>query len=175
MTRLAQGDPEALRDLMARHAGPVLAFLLHATGDRAAAEDLVQETFLRLFRNAAAWRPELGLRPWLFTIARNLALGLRRHRAIEARPLPARPSAPHPPPALVEERELRRKAEEAVQAIDEPFRTTLVLCVLQGLSYEEAAAVCGVPPKTISSRLARARARFRELMDPYLQGDRHGL
>ena len=174
MLRLAAGDKETLRELMECHGGVVLSFLYRMTGDRGGSEDLTQETFLRVFRNAASYRPGQGFRPWLFTIARNLALNHRRRKGLEAR------TRPHPngraldPAAQVENGELRRKVEENLQLVEEPYRSALVLCVLQGLSYEEAAEVCGCSVKTLSSRLARGRSRFRVLMDPYLRGNGNG-
>lgn len=167
MKRLSEGDPEALRPLMERHSTAVLNFLFRMTGDRGAAEDLAQETFLRLYRSAASYEPDRGFRPWLFAIARNLAINLRRRRRRERHaPLPDDPGAR----TAVLPGEVHAKVAETLARIEEPYRSALTLCAVGGLSYEEAAEACGCNVKTLSSRLSRARERFRTLMGPDLSG-----
>ena len=167
MIALREGRPESLRELVDRHGPVVLNFLFRMTGDRALAEDLSQETFLRVFRHASSYVPGGGFRAWLFAIARNLAFKQGR------RPAPA----PPPPPAeaaldAARHRELQAAVSSALDRIEEPFRSALVLCSVDGVSYKEAADACGCSVKTISSRLARARARLRELLAPHLREDR---
>ena len=174
MIRLRSGDKETLRELMERHGGVVLNFLYRMTRDRETAEDLTQETFLRVFRNADSYRPGQGFCPWLFTIARNLANNHRRRRRLETQIRPDSNGRQDDPASAVENGELQHKVEENLHRVEEPFRSALILCVLQGLSYEDAAKVCGCSVKTLSSRLARARARFRTLMHPYLRGNGNG-
>ena len=168
MLSLAGGRSDALRELIDRHGAAVLNFLYRMTGDRAAAEDLSQETFLRVFRHASRYVAGGGFRGWLYAIARNLALNHGRDRAMEKRIEPARPTRSD----AVERAELERAVEAAIDRIDEPFRSALVLCTLDGLSYEEAAFACDCSVKTLSSRLARARARLRELLAPFIKEER---
>jgi RNA polymerase sigma-70 factor, ECF subfamily len=176
MARMVEGDSGALRDLMRRHGELVLGVCYRISGERTAAEDLTQETFLRVYRGAASYVPGRGARPWIVTIARNLALKQRRRRALEARaPQHLRTQAAAlraspDPSSRAEQGELGDKIQDALAAIDEPFRSALSLCAVQGLSYEEAAATLECSVKTLSSRLARARARFRQLLSPYLRG-----
>jgi len=174
LARMARGDAEALRPLMARHGDAVLNVAYRVSGDRAAAEDVVQETFLGAFRKAGRYRPGESARPWLVTIARNLALKRRRRRRLEERVRAeerGRTPRPAPDPGAAAERgELAAAIERAVEQIDEPYRSALLLCSVEGLSYEDAAAAQRCRVKTLSSRLARARARFRELIAPYLRG-----
>ncbi len=182
MTALAAGSAEALRDLMARHADGVLAVAFRITRDRAVAEDLVQETFLRVFRNAGGYRPGRSARPWITTIARNLAIKHLRRRTTEAdatseivaqagRGGPGSGGADDPS-ARASRAELAARIEGALAQIEEPYRSALRRCAVEGLSYDAAAAACGCTVKTLSSRLARGRARFRALMEPYLREDR---
>ena len=165
MVALKEGGRECLRDLIDRHGASVLNFLYRMTGNRAAAEDLSQETFLRVFRHASRYVPGGGFRGWLFAIARNQALNHRRHASLE-KPLP---EPPQPVAPSAEHAELDRAVERAIDQIDEPFRSALVMCSVDGVSYKEAAEACGCSVKTISSRLARGRARLRDILAPFLR------
>lgn len=168
MLRLAEGDSEALREIIRRHGTPLAAFLRQMTGDAASADDLTQESFLRVYRNSARYVPGGGFRAWLYTIARHLALNHLRDRHQEAAVPAAPPPMEAPLPDGGERGELQSMIERAIDAVPEPFRSALLLCVLHGLSYEEAAEASGCSVKTLSSRLARGRERFRELVAPYL-------
>src|SRR5437016_3024972 len=156
---IAAGGKEALRGVIDRHGAAVLNFLYRMTGDASGAEDLSQETFLRVYRHAARYVPGGGFRGWLFAIARNLALNHGRQRRMEKSFAPVPSEAGDP----IERAELERAVDAAIDRIEEPFRSALVLCSLDGLSYGDAAAACGCSVKTLSSRLARARAKLREL------------
>ena len=176
MRRLAQGDAAALRPLMERYGGKVLNMAYRIVGDRGAAEDLTQETFLRVLDQAARFRRSGGsAQPWILTIGRNLALKHLRRRALEARARPVPERASVDPSRELEQHELGERIQGALDGIDEPFRSALVLCAFEQLSYQEAAAIQSVSVKTLSSRLARARARFRDLLAPYLGGGRAEL
>src|SRR6185369_2242637 len=83
--RIAAGDSAALACLFERHKRRLFAYLYQLTGDRAAAEDLLGETFLRLYRARARYRTGSGFVPWLFRIARNLAVGELRRRSVRRR------------------------------------------------------------------------------------------
>ncbi len=167
MASLAGGRADALREIIRRHGPALVNFLYQLVGDRAAAEDLSQETFLRVYRAASRYVPGGGFRAWLYTIARHLALNHQRDRALERDRLPE-PAPPATAPDGGERGELQQAIERAIEAVAEPFRSALVMCVLHGLSYEEAAEASGCSVKTLSSRLARGRERFREAMAPYL-------
>lgn len=166
MVRLAGGDSEALREIIRRHGQQLAGFLRQMTGDAASADDLAQDAFLRVYRNSARYVPGGGFRSWLYTIARHLALNHLRDRRLET-PAVATPLE-SPAPDGGERTELQSMIERAIDAVPEPFRSALLLCVLHGLSYEEAAEASGCSVKTLSSRLARGRERFRELVAPYL-------
>ncbi|MBI4566137.1 MAG: RNA polymerase sigma factor [Planctomycetes bacterium] len=170
MQTLAAGDGDALREIFRRHGRALFGFIVRLIGNRAAAEDLTQEAFLRVYRNANRYVPGGGFRAWLYTIARHLAMNHVRDRSMEKTMTPVpEPVAPPPEP---ERSELRKAIDLAIGGVPEPFRSALVLCVVEGLSYEEAAEACGCSVKTLSSRLARGRERFRELMAPYLANGR---
>jgi RNA polymerase sigma-70 factor (ECF subfamily) len=168
MASLATGDAEALQGLFRRHGRDLLNFLYRLTGDRATAEDLAQESFLRVYRHASRYVQGNSFRAWLYAIARNLALQEKRTRALLARTRPPEACERRPPAPDGERRELLQAIQRGIEGISEPFRSALLLCVLNGLTYEEAAQACGCSVKTLSSRLARGREQFRRLVMPYL-------
>ena len=150
LRRLRRGDEEAFMTIYRSHQGPVYRFALRMSGSPAAAEDVTQEVFLALIGGRDGYDQRRGaLRSYLFGVARNqVCKRLDRPqppRAEEARAAPGEDVA---------------AVREAVQALPVPFREVVVLCELEGLSYEEAAEVCGVPVGTIRSRLHRARAQL---------------
>ena len=152
--RAQRGDDESLAELIRRTQPDVWWMCAHVAG-RERADDLTQETFLRAWRALPRYRSEAGVRSWLLAIARNTAVdGLR---AASRRPVGgaalAESLVPHAPdPAnLVATHQL-------FDSLDPDRRTALFLTQLLGLSYAEAAVVCGVPVGTIRSRIARGRA-----------------
>lgn len=170
MVALRRGDLGAYEQLIEKYKDVVYSYLARLVGDRAWAEDLCQETFLRVYRNRDEYTERHQFKAWLYRIARNLALDfLRRERR---RPTVALPPGPvHVGPGPAEEtraRELEGAIERAIGQLPVKFRNVLVLCALEGMSYEEAAEIEGCPAKTISSRLSRARRRFADSLEAYL-------
>jgi len=135
------------------HQGPVYRFALRMSGSAAAAEDVTQEVFMALIGGRDGYDERRGaLRSYLYGVARHQLLKrLERPREL--------PPVQDGVPAAGEDVAAVR---EAVQALPVPFREVVVLCELEGLSYEEAAEVCGVPVGTIRSRLHRARAQLAD-------------
>ncbi len=132
------------------------AYFLTRGSERA--DDIAQEALVRAVKHIGGLRPDSNLRAWLFTIARNVARNeARRQRRSPVDPhtdlADLQPALPQSQEAAVEMREL----QQAVLRLTPAFRQTLFLCTIEGLSYEDAAQVLGVPVGTIRSRLARAR------------------
>jgi len=180
MARFQSGDRLAYRLLVERYSRELLAFTARLLGDRTWAEDLTQDVFLRLYQKAHTFRAESTVATWLYRVARNACydhLKRRKHEprlmavgAADGEPgsLPD-PAAVEPTPARrLEQAELRDRVEAALAALPPRFREPFVLVVLQGLSYHDASRIAGCSVKTLSSRLSRARARFREQLAPYL-------
>lgn len=181
MERLIAGRDAALNDLMERHATPVFHFLCRMVGNEADANDLAQETFVRVFRARASFRPSEKFSTWLFTIAANLARNHFRWRSrhpnvsLETETgeseqtlgstLPANNPAPNEQ-ALTAER--ARAVRAAVGKLPEDLREAIVLCEWEDHSIAEAAAILESTPKAVESRLYRARQILRERLKQWL-------
>ncbi len=157
-------DESALRRLYAEHSGPVLAYLLRLTRDRARAEDLLQETMLRAWRRPAVFEPGRGsVRAWLCTVARNLVVDDVRARG--ARPQEAELNAgadnerdaPDPYEAAL----LGWEVADALQALSTEHRAVLVEIYYRRATVAEAAQTLGIPPGTVKSRTFYALRALR--------------
>ena len=181
MERLMAGHDAALNDLMARHATPVFQFLCRMVGNEEDASDLAQETFVRVFRAWATFRPSERFSAWLYTIAANLARNHFRWRArhpnvsLETETgdseqtlgstLPADAPAPGEQ-ALAAERAAAVRA--AVGRLPEDLREVIVLCEWEECSAAEAAVILETTPKAVESRRYRARQMLRERLKSWL-------
>ena len=181
LIRLAQrGDPEAVSELYTRYRRRLLNYLYRLTGDRALAEDLTQETFLRVVRHLPSYRPTGSVGGWIFRIAKNLALNsFRDRKALREVPLeePETDSnegamkeekIPHSGPGPDQQagsRETEKQIQLALMKLPPVFREALILCDIQGHAYKDAAEVLECSINTVASRLARARSKMAELLD----------
>lgn len=155
-------DESLVRALYAEHAGPLLSYAVRLTGDRARAEDVVQETLLRAWRHPEAMGPDRGsLRPWLFTVARNLIID--QHRARRARPSEVSAEGLAELPAADElDRALQGwQVAAAVATLSEEHRAVLLETYYRGRSVAETAATLGVPSGTVKSRTYYALRALR--------------
>jgi RNA polymerase sigma-70 factor (ECF subfamily) len=175
MRRFQRGEARAFETLMLRHRTPVYSFLLRLTGERTRAEDLAQETFLRLVKAAATWEPRAAVRTWVFTIARNLATDAarrQRFRATESLDAPAAdgegprhapPAATSPgPDQAAESAQLRPRLEAALAALPREQREVFLLREHAGLSFPEIAEATGANEGTVKSRMRYALLALRQ-------------
>ncbi|MFB6892292.1 RNA polymerase sigma factor [Kitasatospora sp. NPDC056327] len=177
--RIREGDQWAFGELFDEAAGDLYRYAVRATGDWAAAEDVVQLTFLEAWRLRRTLREDGGpVRPWLFGIAanvlRNTARAARRHRAAMDR-LPEREVVPDFADELVgrlDDSAQLAAAQRALGRLRKAERDVFGLCVWAGLDYASAAEALGVPVGTVRSRLSRARTRLRALADEELRTGR---
>lgn len=168
LRQAVRGDEEAFTQLYERHQGELYRFALRMTGDRWAAEEVVQEVFMILLREPGRYDASRGpIGAYLFGIARNRVL-----KHIERRPNEVSLDARHPdaigsaaplldtftPAHWAEHHERTELVRQAVLALPPEFREAIVLCELEEMSYEEAAQLIGCPIGTIRSRLSRGRA-----------------
>ena len=181
MARLAAGHDAALNILMERHATALFHFLGRMLGNEDDANDLAQETFVRVFANRARFRPEAKFSTWLFTIAANLArnqLRARRRRPnvsldaesdATAQTLGDTLASDQPAPGdglLAGERAAAVRA--AIGKLPEEMRETILLVEFEDKSVAETAAILEMPHKTVESRLHRARKFLRERLAKWL-------
>ena len=164
----------AFNKAMAEHADGLKAFATRMLGDSILAEDVAQDAFLALYRHLDQV-PQSAFRPWLYRVARNLCLDHLRRRKFKMRlfrDLTSRTDEDDPGPTpedirgerpddAASNRETRELIEKAIQELPPKFRDAFLLCEVQGLSYEEASHILQCPVKTVSTRLFRARQRFR--------------
>ena len=161
----------AFNRAMAEHADGLKTFAARMLSDTLLAEDVAQDAFLALYRHMHQV-PENAIRPWIFRVTRNLCLDILRRRKFKLRlfrdvskdddfELNPEDIKSDRPEEHAQSRETRQAIEEAIQGLPAKFREAFLLCEIQGLSYEEAAAIMGCPVKTVSTRLFRARQRFR--------------
>jgi RNA polymerase sigma-70 factor (ECF subfamily) len=171
--RLRQGDPAAFDEVYAAFRARLYSFLRRLTGRRELAEDLSQETWLRLADRAVGLRVDTALSAWLFTVARNLAASYWRSRWLDG-PLvsniddldvPDDPVAS--PERLAEASDDRRVLEASLSTLAAADREVLLLIGTEGLTPAEAAAVCGLKPGTLRKRLERARSRLSAALDRF--------
>jgi len=174
MERLQRGHDAALNDLMERHATAVFHFLCRMLANEEDANDLAQETFMRVFRSRQGFRLDQRFSTWLFTIAANLARNHIRWRtrhpvvSLNAEPEPDQPALantlPSNTPTARDETlaaERHAAVRTAVNNLPEDMREAIVLCEWQELSVADAAEVAETTPKAIESRLYRARQILR--------------
>ncbi|NYT39341.1 sigma-70 family RNA polymerase sigma factor [Sphingomonas sp. R-74633] len=149
---------------MLPHMDAALTLARYLTRDASAAEDVVQEAYLRAFRSFDTWRGEAP-KAWLLAIVRNCFLNsLGAARATEE--LTEEPVEDQSPESVLAEKSEAAMVRGVVEQLPEPFRETLVLRELEEMSYKEIAAITRVPIGTVMSRLARARQMLAELLLP---------
>ena len=181
MGRLAAGHDAALNDLMARHSTHIFHFLCRMLGNEDDAQDLAQETFVRVYRARESFRSDEKFTTWLFTIAANLARNHFRWRSrhpnvsLETASdtseetlggrLPANDPAPN---ELALSAERAGAVRAAVQGLPGDLRAAVVLCEWEERSVIEAAAILETTPKALESRLYRARLLLRKQLEKWL-------
>lgn len=130
--------------------------------DRSEAEDVAQETFLRLWTHARQWTPQTRLSAWLHRVAHNLCIDRLRGRAEHSSERVERLQASDRPSTLVARRQVAKAVEEAVSALPERQRVAISLVHFQGLSNTEAAEIMDISVDALESLLARARLALRK-------------
>jgi RNA polymerase sigma-70 factor (ECF subfamily) len=161
--RAGQGDAAAVQALVARKLRRVLSLAERMLGDAAEAEDVAQETFVRVWRNASNWRPGAAkFDTWLHRVTLNLCYDrLRRRRE---RPVAEPPETPDTGPAPdrgLHAADVGRRVNAAMQALPPRQREAIVLCHYQELGNIEAASLMGVSVEALESLLSRGRRALK--------------
>ncbi len=178
MLAFKKGDAKAFKTLVVRHRSAVFNFILRFTGHRQRAEDLLQETWLKVVRNSAEWEPKARFTTWVYTIARNLCVdSARKESHRQADSLDAPTGADGEGQALSEQLPdrvgqapdraagnlaLRPLIEKAVMSLPEEQREVFLLREYQGVGFKEIAQVTGVNENTVKSRMRYALEGLRK-------------
>jgi len=165
VARLRQGDTAALAELYEKYKIPIFRTALAITRDPGAAEDILQECFVRLLTHAERVRTDAPVGPWLYRVAINLSCDWVNHRqrwSVLLSKLVERWTAPLRVEGTVEEREIQEKVREAIRTLPLPQQVVIVLYYLEGLSLKEIAEILEVPEGTVKSRLHYGREALRE-------------
>ncbi len=178
-----EGDSRAFGELVSRYDSRLLNFVYRTIGDRERAQDLVQETFVRVYRHLERFDQTKKFSTWIYTIASNLAKNELRNRSrnplvlfqtikknwdADHRPLEWEDTQ-YKPDDLFRKRHLREKVEQAVEQLPEHHRMVFVLRELEGKTYEEIADITGCNLGTVKSRLNRARNNFANIIAPMIE------
>jgi RNA polymerase sigma-70 factor, ECF subfamily len=161
LRRITAGDQGAMAEFYRQHGRVVLAQILLVVGDQAAAEEILQDTMLAIWRGAGSFRGESSVRSWVIAIARRQARDrLRRRRLwlVDDAFLAERPSTEPGPELVALERAEITGIADAIRALAPAHREVLALAFGSGLSLPEVASVLGIPLGTVKSRLSAARA-----------------
>jgi RNA polymerase sigma-70 factor (ECF subfamily) len=162
--RLRTGDPAAFDAVHEAFNGRLYNFLARLSSQRDVAEDLLEETWLRLVKHARRLRPDTRLGAWLFTVARHVHASYCRSRLLEdshatslmglwphGRPGPS-------PLEAAEASETEQRLATALASLPLAYREALLLVIIEGLRHSEAAEICGVTAEAMRQRVSRARA-----------------
>lgn len=165
--RTLQGDMSAWGEVVSRYKDQVYGLVLGITGEPADSEDIVQDTFIRAYERLSQFDQEREFRPWLFTIAANLARNkLRRKKFVNRLKNPGwLPGRGSDDPAEQVSREKRdHRVRESLSRLDEKYRIPIVLRYYGDLSYDEISQVTNLPPGTVKTRLHRAKDRLKDIL-----------
>jgi RNA polymerase sigma-70 factor (ECF subfamily) len=165
MQRVCGGDEEAFAAIVERYKNPLVNYLTHLVRSRERAEDVAQEAFVRLYRNAERYRDTEKLAPYLFRIATNHTISEmrreKRWRLLMPRLVAGSPSVAPPADTALMSDEVQRKVAAALEQLPIKFRAPLALYEIEEWSYDDIARALGCRMGTIKSRIARARELMR--------------
>ena len=178
--RAQRGDREAFDALMDLYRERIVRMALHMVGNMEDAQDLCQETFIRVYRALETYDPRRAFSPWLYRIAHNAVLDHLRRK--KARPTLSEPDlaqpfeeAPDPtaenPQRTVMSKEIYREVREAIHSLPDNYRSVMVLRFLEDLSYAEIAESLDLTEANVMMRISRARRMLRDKLKHLQTGD----
>jgi len=176
--RAGTGSEAAYRELVRRYQRPVFSLTYRMVRDRELAEDLTQETFVKVLNAIDRYRPEYKFSSWIFKIANNAAIDHLRRRELDTLSLDGGPDAMTPDRVQatslqlgdgaesqldeLEARELGTQIERAIGALRPEYRACIIMRHVEGRAYDEIADVLDLPLGTVKTYIHRARAELRE-------------
>jgi RNA polymerase sigma-70 factor (ECF subfamily) len=173
------GKLSAFTQLVDRHQRSLINFFFHFCWDRQISEDCAQEVFLRLYAHLGTWEPQAKFTTFLFRVARNLWIDRARTAAVhgkpqsldaaggggDERPLRDRLAGPVLSPVDILSRQEEAEAlQRAIELLPEDQKTVLILGEIQGMKYQDVAAILEIPVGTVKSRMHTAVERLKELL-----------
>ena len=177
------GKEAAYRELLRRYERPVFSLIYRMVRDRTLAEDLSQDTFVKVLNALDSYRPEYKFSSWVFKIANNVAIDQLRRRELNTLSLDGSPDArtkdeveatalqatdrSETPLAELESRELGAVIEQAISRLRPEYRACILLRHVEGRSYEEIAETLDLPLGTVKTYIHRARHELQEYLEPY--------
>ena len=171
MELIQGGDEKAFTELVARYQERLLNFVGRVVTDQETAEELIQETFLRIFNQKHSYTPEFAVSTWIYTIALNLARSelrkrkLRRYLSLDFLKEESDVEIAGRSGSMGES--LSPILQKAIDSLPEDYKTAFILCDVQRLPYQQIAEILRVPVGTVKSRINRARAMLRDKLKPY--------
>lgn len=159
------GDERAFEVLVLRYQGPIYNAVLRMVRDRDDASDLTQSAFLKAYQQLSRFDPQYKFFSWIYRIAVNETLNYVKRRNRQEPLVGDRASEDRSPENLLVGTEVSRHVQDALMQISADYRVVVVLRHFHDCSYEDMAAILGVPEKTIKSRLFSARRQLRELLE----------
>lgn len=164
--RVGAGDKRAAAELVRRHLPRMVGLARRMLGDRAEAEDVAQEVFLRVWKHAGSWQPgQAKFETWMHRVAMNLCLDrLRRSGRNGGEVSPDTPDLRASATRALDDRQRRDRVRDALQALPERQRAALVLCYYQDRSNIEAAEILGISVDALESLLSRARRTLKSAL-----------
>lgn len=183
MLRVKEGDEASFAELVRAYQDRLVSIFFHMVGTHEAAEDLAQDVFMRVFRSRRGYFPSARFSTWLFRIANNVALNVRRKQFRQrevaigttesgamlggGKPLAARSG--EMPSRQLDKSELQRVVQEAMETLGDRQRMALLLHKFEGMSYAGVAEIMEVSEPAVKSLLSRAREHLRQQLEPYMQ------
>ncbi len=176
------GDQEAFEAIVSRHQQSLFGLIYHYVGVYHEAEDILQQVWLQLYLSLATLRPQVQIKPWLFTVARNRSLDFLRHKRLHAQRLLSFSEVEATkeeneaafldtildmsptPEELVERHELQREIRYAIQSLPPIYRSVVWLYYGGHLTYAEIGRTLNVPVSTVKTRFNRAKPFLRAVL-----------
>ena len=176
-----QGHEHAYRELVRRYQRPVFSLIYRMVHDRERAEDLAQETFVKVLNALDSYRPQYKFSSWIFKIANNAAIDRLRRKELNTLSLDGAPDAVtterqegsslqiahsgESPLQELEARELGSQIERAISQLRPEYRSCIMLRHVEGCAYEEIAEILDLPLGTVKTYIHRARSELRDLLE----------
>jgi len=174
------GSEQAYRELLERYQRPVFSLVYRMVRDRETAEDLAQETFVKVFNNLESYNPKFKFSSWIFKIATNLTIDTLRRKELQTVSLDGSryartdeeveasrvtvASSDETPEERLEAKELGAEIESAIGRLRPEYRTAILLRHVEGRPYEEIAEIMDIPLGTVKTYIHRARMELRETL-----------